>query len=94
MAPEAGLDSGLTIVALQTLSLPTVARVVGATMTGRGGPNLAKFKGLAYASDLTALDVRGRGPFPYQLDGDYLGQVDQLELRYQPDLLSLVIPVA
>ena len=42
VAPEAGLDSGLTIVALQTLSLPTVARVITATMTGRGGPNLAK----------------------------------------------------
>jgi diacylglycerol kinase family enzyme len=93
VAPEAGLDSGLTIVALQTLSLPTVARVIAATMTGRGGPHLAKYEGLAYASDLTTLDVRGRGPFPYQLDGDYLGEVEQLELRYQPDLLSLVVPV-
>jgi diacylglycerol kinase family enzyme len=93
VAPEAGLDSGLTIVALQTLSLPTVARVITATMTGRGGPHLAKYDGLAYASDLTTLDVRGRGPFPYQLDGDYLGEVEQLELRYQPDLLSLVVPV-
>ncbi|MDQ1364604.1 MAG: hypothetical protein QOE57_646 [Acidimicrobiaceae bacterium] len=93
VAPEAGLDSGLTIVALQTLSLPTVARVITATMTGRGGPHLAKYEGLAYASDLTTLDVRGRGLFPYQLDGDYLGEVEQLELRYRPDLLSLVIPV-
>jgi diacylglycerol kinase family enzyme len=93
VAPEAGLDSGLTIVALQTLSLPTVARVIAATMTGRGGPHLAKYEGLAYASDLTTLDVRGRGLFPYQLDGDYLGEVEQLELRYRPDLLSLVIPV-
>ncbi|MDQ1377643.1 MAG: hypothetical protein QOE15_1816 [Acidimicrobiaceae bacterium] len=93
VAPEAGLDSGLTIVALQTLSLPTVARVITATMTGRGGPHLAKYEGLAYASDLTTLDVRGRGLFPYQLDGDYLGEVEQLELRYQPDLLSLVVPV-
>ncbi|MDQ1400521.1 MAG: hypothetical protein QOK20_2453, partial [Acidimicrobiaceae bacterium] len=67
--------------------------VIAAPMPGRGGPHLAKYEGLAYASDLTTLDVRGRGPFPYQLDGDYLGEVEQLELRYQPDLLSLVVPV-
>ncbi len=93
VAPEAGLDSGLTVIALQTLALPTLLGVVGATLTGRGGPGLAMRKKVAYASGLTRLEVRGQGDFPYQLDGDYLGKVPSLELRYHPDLLRLVVPV-
>ena len=91
-APEAGLDSNLTVVAMQTLSLATLLGVIVATMTNRGGPRLAKPGKVTYNGDLTAVSVRGRAPFPYQLDGDYLGMVDTLELRYQPDVLSLVVP--
>jgi diacylglycerol kinase family enzyme len=92
VAPEAGLETGFTILAFQTLSLATVMGAITASMTGRGGPRLARRKNIAYVSDLTEIQVRGRGPFPYQLDGDYLGEVEALELRYQPDLLSLVVP--
>jgi diacylglycerol kinase family enzyme len=92
VAPEANLDSALTVVALQTLALPTVAKVIGATMSGRGGPRLAESGKVAYASGLSAVSVVGKGPFPFQLDGDYLGMVDDLELSYEPDMLSLVVP--
>lgn len=92
VAPEAGLDTAMTVVALQALKLHTLLGVIVATMTGRGGPRLAERKHVAYASGLTAVDVHGRGPFPYQLDGDYLGEVEDLEIRYHPDLLSLVVP--
>ena len=94
VAPEAGLDSGMTVIALQTLALPTLLGVVVATLTGRGGPDLARRKKVAYASGLTDVVVRGQGPFPYQLDGDYLGKVPALHLRYHPDLLSLVVPAS
>jgi diacylglycerol kinase family enzyme len=93
VAPEAGLDTGMTVIALQTLALPTLLGVVGATLTGRGGPDLARRQKVAYASGLTRVEVRGQGDFPYQLDGDYLGKVPSLELRYHPDVLSLVVPV-
>jgi diacylglycerol kinase family enzyme len=93
VAPEAGLDSAFTIVALQTLALPVLVRVMVASMTSRGGPQLAKPGKVVYVSNLTALSVGGRGPFPYQLDGDYLGNVEHLELLYEPDVLSLVVPI-
>jgi diacylglycerol kinase family enzyme len=94
VAPEAGLDTPMTVVALQTLHLPTLLGVIVATMTGRGGPRLAQRKNVAYASGLTEVDVHGRIPFPHQLDGDYLGEVQDLEIRYQPDALNLVVPAA
>jgi diacylglycerol kinase family enzyme len=94
VAPEAGLDTGFTILAFQTMSLATLMGVITATMTNRGGPALARRKGIAYVSDLTHVVVRGQGPFPYQLDGDFLGQVEELELRFEPDVLRLVLPLS
>ena len=38
------------------------------------------------------LTVTGHGPFPYQVDGDYLGEADHLEFRYEPDSLKLFMP--
>ena len=31
-------------------------------------------------------------PFPYQLDGDYLGEVTRLEFSHVPDAVQLVFP--
>ena len=91
VAPEAGLNSGLTVIAFQTLALRTVLGVVVATLINRGGARLGGRPKVAYASDLTELTARSEAPFPYQLDGDYLGEVTQLELRYQPDVLRLIV---
>jgi diacylglycerol kinase family enzyme len=94
VAPDAGLERAFTIVAFQTLSLPVVMGVLGAAMAGRGGARLAKDGKVAYLSDVTALSISGHGAFPFQLDGDFLGEIDQLDLCYQPDLLNLVVPPA
>jgi diacylglycerol kinase family enzyme len=37
--------------------------------------------------------VAKHGPFPWQVDGDYLGEVERIEIRYVPDTLRLVVPV-
>ena len=29
---------------------------------------------------------------PYQVDGDYLGDADHLEFRWEPDALRLIVP--
>ena len=36
--------------------------------------------------------VTGHGTFPYQVDGDYLGEAATLDFRYVPDALALVTP--
>jgi hypothetical protein len=36
--------------------------------------------------------VVGHGPFPYQVDGDYLGETTELAFRHEPDVLRLVRP--
>jgi hypothetical protein len=36
--------------------------------------------------------VANHGPFPWQVDGDYLGEVERLKIGYEPDALTLVMP--
>ena len=42
--------------------------------------------------DLDHLVIEHETPFPYQLDGDYLGEVDRLEFHHVPDAVRLVLP--
>jgi diacylglycerol kinase family enzyme len=91
-APDAGLDRALYLVAFRTLSFVPVIRAVISALGS--GAYLRRTKQLAHLHDVTSIDVTGHGPFPYQLDGDYLGEVEHLALRYEPDLLDLLLPEA
>ena len=64
---------------------------IGAALRGRP-VSLPSKPGLAYRSDLSEVRVVGHGPFPFQADGDFLGEVDSLVLRHEPGVLRLVIP--
>lgn len=90
VAPEAGLDHDLVLVSIRTLSfaplLGLIASALGLGPPVRGRPDVVQ------ADDVTSATVVGRGSFPYQLDGDYLGDVDRVDLRYEPDILDLVMP--
>jgi diacylglycerol kinase family enzyme len=90
VAPEATLDRGLVSFTLRTLSLGTTLGVAASALgTGR---HLRGHRAVAYRTDLEEVVVRGYGPFPYQVDGDYLGEVEELRLRHVPDALTLVLP--
>jgi diacylglycerol kinase family enzyme len=90
VAPEAGLDRGLAVLSLRTLAFgSTIAIAVSALGTG---DRARAHRRTDYRHDLTELRVEGHGPFPYQVDGDYLGEVERLELRHEPDVLRLVLP--
>jgi hypothetical protein len=47
---------------------------------------------VGYASDVGELTVTGYGPFPYQVDGDFLGEAEELNLVWEPDALTLILP--
>ena len=65
-------------------------RAVGAALGRQRHPPAAVRSTSAPTS--TALVVEADGPFPYQVDGDYLGEIDRLELRHVPAALRLVLP--
>ncbi len=91
IAPHAGLDRGLTVVTVRSLSLLAILRVASAALQGDGA--LGRLRHVDIHADIDHVMIRGYGPVPYQVDGDHLGDVERLELRHEPDVLSLVVPL-
>ena len=90
VAPEATFDTGLSLVTFRDLGF---TRVIGAAASAlRKGKRLRRDPYLDQRSDLRSFDVTGHGPFPYQVDGDYLGETERLEIRHEADVLDLFLP--
>ena len=87
---SANLDSKLVMVTFRSLTLPTL---LGAAASALGsGRHIRRDRRIDEHADVDGFTITGHGPVPYQLDGDYLGEVEQLALRYEPDSLELVVP--
>ncbi|MEO6627122.1 MAG: diacylglycerol kinase family protein [Aquihabitans sp.] len=93
IAPDAHLDNGLTMVTVRSLRVDRILRVVARAL--KGGGALQRDPAVHYRPDVTKLVVEGLNgkPFPYQLDGDYLGEVERIELRHAPAVMDLVLPI-
>ena len=88
--PEPTLDRGLAIVTFRSLALiPLLQAAASALGFGR---DIRRQKHLDVRTDLANFVVDGHGPFPYQVDGDYLGETERLVFKHQPDILKLVLP--
>jgi diacylglycerol kinase family enzyme len=88
--PNAGLDRPLAMLSFRDLDLlPTLRYLAEALL---GGDRLVRDARVVERHDLDRLTISGHGPFPYQADGDYLGESERLELVWEPDVLSLVVP--
>ena len=90
IAPEAGFDRGLALVAFRSLRFTTLIRASASAL--RGSPRLRRLPDLVVRPGLEAFTITGDRPFPYQADGDYLGRTDSLELSREPACLDLVVP--
>lgn len=91
LSPAATLDRGLVVVAFDTLRLMPILRGLGSALRGGGvepGEHLIEW------TDVDSLVAAADEPFPYQLDGDYLGDVTRLEFDHVPDAVQLVFPAS
>jgi len=91
LAPEATLERGLAMVTLRTLAFVRAMRIIASALGN--GKHLRSSRWTDHRVDLTGATVTGYGPFPYQVDGDHLGDTELLEIRHEPDVLDLVMPV-
>jgi diacylglycerol kinase family enzyme len=90
VAPGTGLDTRLALVVLRDLGAATIVGAAFAALTG--GRRLASLPRVELRRDVESVRVNGLGPFPYQVDGDYLGQTESLDVGHRPDCLDLVVP--
>lgn len=90
IAPQASLTTPLALTAFRRIDLVTL--VGGAASGMLSGRFLRRRRQVAHRHDLDSLKIESAVPFPYQVDGDYLGEVDALEFSYEPDALTIVAP--
>jgi diacylglycerol kinase family enzyme len=90
LAPEATLDRGLAAITVRTMAFARFLRIVGSALGS--GKALRRSRWVDHRTDVEALTVRAYGPVPYQVDGDHLGDAEELEFRHEPDVLDLVLP--
>ena len=55
---------------------------------------LHRHPNVEHRDGVTGLTISDAEPFPYQVDGEYLGEVNRLDFAYEPDVLTIVRPGA
>jgi len=91
LTEDAQPGRGLVAVTVRTMHLPAVFGLVTSAMGT--GKRLRSNPQVDHRPGLMSFTVTGHGgPFPYQVDGDFLGTVDELTITYEPDALAIVAP--
>ncbi len=88
-APAATTTSPLSVVVLKSLGVVPVVRALSIAV--RGG-DITKVSSVERFDGLERLTVRGHRPFPWQMDGDHLGDTVVLDYTYELDCLSVLLP--
>lgn len=89
LSPAATLDRGLVVITFKTMKVGAILKSLGGALRG-GGVKPTDY--LDLHEDVSELTIRHHLPFPYQLDGDYLGEITSLHFRHVPNAVRLVRP--
>ncbi len=89
LAPEVSLSTPLSIVALDSMSLPNLA---GAMKAAFGSGGLDNKGAQHHWSDVTGVTITSDTPFPFQLDGEPFDPVTELRLEHRPNAVRFVVP--
>ena len=89
LSPAAGLDRGLVAITFRTMKIRAILGGLSGALRGGG---VKASDTLDVQTDLEALSITHDSPFPYQLDGDYLGETKRLEFTHEPEAVRLVRP--
>lgn len=90
LSHAATFDRGLVAVTFTTMGAGAILRSLAGALQGGGVKPSAH---LTEHVDLAELVVDHTTPFPYQVDGDYLGETTRLEFAHVPDAVRLLLPV-
>jgi diacylglycerol kinase family enzyme len=87
--PEARFEGGLDLLAGQTMAPAPLTRAIAGMLSGRALP---PFPGLPVFHDYQSARMVAEVRLPLQVDGEYLGDVDEVEVHSRPDALTVVAP--
>lgn len=86
---QASLDRPLSVLTVRSLG---ALRLTALALRSLRGAGVRSSRALDLRVDVRRAVIGGPRPFPYQLDGDYLGEISEIELLWEPDVLRLVVP--
>jgi len=90
IAAGASLSRPLAVTVLRSLGAGLIVRATSSAVGS--GAFMASAPDITQITDVTSVVVSGDRPFPWQVDGDYLGEIGRVEVLYEPDTLTLVVP--
>ena len=91
LSPAATLERGLVVITFTTMKIGAILGSLGGALRGGG---VRPSDHLDLRTDVRAVSIHDDHPFPYQLDGDYLGETKRLDFEHRPDAVNLVMPSA
>lgn len=89
MVPQSGLGNGLSVITFTDLKVTHVLRSLVEALRGGGVSNRPW---LDVRTDVRSLTIASDRAFPYQLDGDYLGEIRDVTCEWVPNAVRLVQP--
>lgn len=87
LVPSTDLTKGLSVVTFTSMNATKILRSVGTALRGGG---VSTNSWLDVQSNVSEVRVAHDRAFPYQMDGDYLGEVKELRFEHVPDAVRLV----
>lgn len=91
ISPAATMDRGFSVITLRSLTLRRFLPVIVDALRDREG--VGAHRDVDLRTDVRSLVVRRRTTMPYQVDGDFLGDAEELRLVHRPDAVRLVVPL-
>jgi diacylglycerol kinase family enzyme len=86
--PHPDFNSGLDLLALRRIRLTTIFSVVGQMLYIRSRP--PRGRDLLAVHGAESLTLRSARPIAFQVDGEYLGEIETVEFQFVPHALRVV----
>jgi diacylglycerol kinase family enzyme len=86
--PDASFDTGLDLFALRHLRTIGTARTLRQMLADRTEP--PRGRSVVVGHDLPEIRLSADRPLAFQLDGEYMGEVEEVRLRSVPDALRVI----
>ncbi|GAA3474176.1 diacylglycerol/lipid kinase family protein [Nonomuraea roseola] len=87
--PWASFETGLDLLGLQRMGLPSMTSIIRQILTERD--TLPRGRHLVQLHDEAEFTLSAERPVAFQLDGDYLGERESVTFRSVPDALQVLV---
>ena len=87
-SPDASFETGLDLLALRSLGTVATARTLRQMLTVRTRP--PRGRSVLSGHDLPVIELRASLPVALQLDGEYVGEAEEVSFRSVPAALRVI----